>query len=178
MALLRTIVYGAGWKICDAAGTDRPLYDHLDQGADPPVDKRTFDAIREGTNAARASNWSAGPKWGALVFFLWIVTASAFRLALRFSWFDLFGVALWGAMIALIVWCWQKLILASPANFARLMLAHGHCPSCGYQLSRSPDATTTCPECGSVWKSAAISSSPPPPPSPCTSPAPSQDPPR
>jgi len=38
---------------------------------------------------------------------------------------------------------------------AGVMLRHRHCPHCGYDIRHLPvgdDATTVCPECGSVWR--------------------------
>lgn len=41
------------------------------------------------------------------------------------------------------------------SNVARVMLAHGHCPHCGYNLTGLPiaanDGLTVCPECGCAW---------------------------
>ena len=60
----------------------------------------------------------------------------------------------------------------------RALLKRNRCPSCAYRLPcADKNARATCSECGAIWRSN-VNSSLPPPPSPCTSPAPSQDPPR
>lgn len=167
MGLIQSIMYGRGWVTRDATGREVSLYDHFNQGdgAEPPIDQATFNRVRNAANSLSPATWNGGPKWGLVVVAAWFIIGSAVRLAQGFSYFQLFGVVAWGFLLTLIVWGWQKLINASPGSFARQMLAHGHCASCGYQLpDTAGEGRTTCPECGAVWNNAGIRISPPPPP--------------
>jgi hypothetical protein len=72
-----------------------------------------------------------------------------------------FSRILAGRNIALVsVWFWSVLVWRFGRRnrfqkIRKVMLAHRHCPHCGYALQGLPDDTpdgaTVCPECGCAW---------------------------
>ncbi len=54
--------------------------------------------------------------------------------------------------VVVIVWASRHFIRG---RYPRIILAHGFCPACGYnlaQLDPHEDGCTVCPECGAAWR--------------------------
>jgi hypothetical protein len=129
-------------------------------------------------------------RWSVLVLVLMLVLFPLllYRSGESFGVVVLIGtLPLWGLVLvflpifALIRLCFGHIAFANVTDDAvvNALLARHRCPSCAYRLPRADDtARATCSECGAVWHNRAVRTSHPPPPSPCTSPAPSQAPPR
>jgi hypothetical protein len=55
--------------------------------------------------------------------------------------------------IAVLVYGYLKARRTRWERICRVVLEYHHCPHCGYNLRGCPaDDTTTCPECGCVWR--------------------------
>lgn len=155
MGFLRSFIYGRGWRVNDARGREVALYNHITSRENSTVPPEVFSRIRATANARAASGWETGSRvlgWLFVVAITFGTISELINNPVKMTPGRAVGVLFWPAIVTFVLVFGRKLIRGSPENFARAMREHGHCPGCGYPLAPSVDATTTCSECGAVWR--------------------------
>jgi hypothetical protein len=92
----------------------------------------------------------------AIMFIVFII--HTIDVCIRGRWMEIFDFSR-VAMINFLFWpivLWAHARQARFRKIRRVMLAHRHCPHCGYDLRGLPpdehDGATVCPECGCGWR--------------------------
>ncbi|MDY7107066.1 MAG: hypothetical protein SYC29_00360 [Planctomycetota bacterium] len=96
-----------------------------------------------------------GVAW-AVIFLVFII--HTVDVCIHGRWLEIFDLSR-VALLNMVVWPILVWVRARQVRFRRIrkvMLAHRHCPHCGYDLRGLPpdeqDGATVCPECGCGWK--------------------------
>ncbi|MFT3685542.1 MAG: hypothetical protein QM783_11540 [Phycisphaerales bacterium] len=159
MAFLQQLMHGAGWQVRDAGGTHRRLYDYFQFGGDVPVPRSTFALVRcECNEYEQPGGRRIFTTLVAVFALVTVVSVARTVLIAKSVWQVLFSV-LWAAFVVVAAWAYSRCIRSGPLAYASELLAHGHCASCGYPLTKTAGELTTCSECGAVWKSAVVGAS-------------------
>lgn len=132
---------------------------------DEPIDRGTLQRIVEELGVPHGR--SARPLWAGLAAFVVICLLAAGGVAFDIAregnaaFRDLVGslfITGPAVVFVIIAGCIVPLLIRRRERLARVrevMLAHGHCPHCGYRVGELPrdpaDGAAVCPECASAW---------------------------
>jgi hypothetical protein len=153
VGFLQNLLHGAGWRVTDAVGVSRGLYDYFQISGERPVSRRVFASVRR--ECSQYEEYGARRLMDMLLaLFVFGACISAVRgIASGESVAWAIASVVWAALWLVIGWGYTRLIRCGPAAYARELVAHGHCGACGYPLAQSGAELTTCTECGAAWRS-------------------------